>query len=246
MKTHRTIWLAGLVACLSPETSAQGGGAGSAQSLAASELARTVVRRSDGGTDTLVLLREPAVRRVAPPRPTPPTPTAEERATAERRAGKSYDVALVTADVYLGARALTVLGWEEDGIVHRALSNVDFRLLAPVTEFEAETSVHLWLPIVTAVEDEPFDQEVALAARQLAAGTSDYLLLDASARRSAPPRLLALLDHLHAYAEVHAVQLRSEMARRDAEQRAADERRNRPAPPRHRTIRYWLEREAKR
>lgn len=207
------------------------------------ELTRTATLRA-GQLTTYVLIRPPRLPK-AIPRPSPPAPTAEGLAWSERRSTKSYETVMLSADVYLGAQPLTLLRWREDDITHRAVSNLDFRLLASVAEVETNTAVFFWMPVVTAVEGEPGEKSARTAAQQLQYGSVDYALLDDTAL-AAPPRLLDLLDYLHAYAQLNGDKLARDLMRREAEELAAEEKRRRPPLRRDRTITYWLERGAKR
>lgn len=152
---------------------------------------------------------------------------------------------MLTAEVHLGAQPLTILRWQEEDITHRAVSNLDFRLLDSVAEVETESAVFFWMPIVTAVEGVLWDKSVGNAAQRLQAGAADYALLEDIAQ-VVPPRLLDLLDHLHAYAQLNGDKLARDLMRREAEELAAEEKRQQPPLRPDRTITYWLEQGTKR
>lgn len=208
------------------------------------ELSRQVEHRADH-TVTFVRVRPPQLPKAPPPAPQP-EPSAEEHATVVRRAGKPCETLVITANVHLGQRTLTELCWSDDsGATHRALSNVDFRLLTQLTDVETKDAVYLWFPFVCAVEGELAESVSATDTKRLNAEHADYVFLGSPQEQKAAAKGLDLLDHLHAYAQLHESRLRRDFAQREADEKAAEAKRQR-TPPASPTIYYWLETGAKR
>lgn len=207
------------------------------------EIARKVVIQGDH-TVTFVRVK-PLTLPKAPPPPAPPEPTAEEKATAERRANKSYESITLTANVYLGARTVTELSWTEDNVTYRALSNVDFRLLTQLPDVETSDSVYLWFPFVYVADGDPPANISADDVAKLDTNTADYVLLGSSPESKVVPKALALLDYLHAYAQLNETKLRSDLTQREADEQAAEEK-LKNTPPSNPVITFWVETGAKR
>jgi len=207
------------------------------------ELARKAVVHSDH-TVTFVRVK-PMTLPKAPLLPAPPELTAEQKATAERRANKSYESITVTANVYVGTRTVTELSWQEDGVTCRALSSVDFRLLTQLTDVETKDTVYLWLPFVSASDGETPTDLAAGDVKHLSPDHADYVLLGPNTGTKATPKGLDLLDYLHAYAQLNDAKLRSDLAKREADELAAEEKRKNTPPPSP-VITFWLETGAKR
>lgn len=208
------------------------------------ELARTVETHSDH-TVTWVRVRPPKLPKAPPPAPQP-APTAAEMAAAARRGQKSYETMAVRACVYLGKRTVTELTWQDEtGAIQRALSNVDFRLLAQLADVETSHAVYLWFPVVSAAEGEPPPGVSADDLRKLNPKRADYVFLGSPREQPATTGGLDLLDTLHAYVELNEARLRRDLAKREADAIAAEEKRKRTPPPSP-TIHYWLERGGER
>lgn len=211
------------------------------------ELARTVIDRGDSVV-TFVRLTPPiaAPRREPPPAPPPRFLTAAELAVAERRAAKEYRVASFQAQVHLGKSLSTLLYWKDaSGVTYRALSNVDFRLLASLSEMETDKFVFLWMPVVT-VFDPALDGSGSVdlelvAANQLGLDPvkPDYAFVANSPKPVADDPMLAALDQAHALVAVDRKRLEAELRAVELAAARAAEEALRPKPTRMVTINYW-------
>lgn len=207
-------------------------------------LARKVENHGDH-TVTFVRVKSVTLPK-APPLPVSPAPTVEEQATAARRANKSYESISITANVYLGARSVTELSWtDDDGHKYRAVSNIDFRLVTQLADVETEHSVYLWFPFVFPADGEAPAGDVAEIAAKLDPRRADYIFLGSVDEQKAAVKATELLDYLHAYAQLNDIKLRADLAKREADDQAAEEKRKKATPPSP-VITFWLETEAKR
>ncbi|MBI2512514.1 MAG: hypothetical protein HYV96_11075 [Opitutae bacterium] len=206
-------------------------------------LARKVEKHGDH-TVTLVRVKPPILPKTPAPAPQP-EPTAEEQAIAVRRAGKSYESIALTADVYVGTHTVTELSWMEEGVTYRALSNVDFRLLTQLADVETKDSVYLWFPFVCAAEGEMPDGIGTDDLKKLNPNHADYVFLGSAKEQKSAAKGLDLLDYMHAYAQLNREKLKGDLAKREADELAAEEKRKNSPPPSP-VITFWLETGAKR
>jgi len=206
-------------------------------------LARKVENRGDH-TITFVRVKPTTLPKALAPAPQP-EPTVEEQAVAARRANKSYETITITADVYVGTRTVTELSWTEGAVTYRALSNVDFRLLTQLTDIETRDTVYPWFLFVSAAEGEMPERLREDDLRKLNPTDADYILLGAVKEQNAVVKGLDLLDYVHAYAQLNEAELKSDVAKREADELAAEEKRQK-TPPVSPVITFWLETGAKR
>ncbi|MEY4488481.1 MAG: hypothetical protein RIQ79_989, partial [Verrucomicrobiota bacterium] len=112
-------------------------------------LARTPVVEG-GRIVTYVRIRPPAL----PPKPAPAapppatTPTAAEVAENARLEAMQYASFDVSVTVHLRPPIVSEIRWRTADREWVAWSNVDFRLLASVTQWESPTTVYGWFPMI--------------------------------------------------------------------------------------------------
>jgi hypothetical protein len=208
------------------------------------EVARKVVSAGDHKI-TYVRIRPPSLPQLPPP-PEPRPPTAEEQAAAERIAAKPCATLNVSATVYLGgAQPVTELRWHDDtgALFFRAWSNVDFRHLTQLLQFETATTVYAWFPMVdeVALSDWPADQASPIPADlQFEPGVAEYYIESGVASLASEETTLAGLDYLHAFSQLHAAALKADYEHREADC-AAREKELREHPPKtpDTVIQFW-------
>jgi len=208
------------------------------------ELARRVVA-ADTHKITYIRIRPPSLPLLPPP-PTPRPLTTEEQSTLARLAEKSYVTLNITATVYLGGICpVTKLRWRDANgeLSFVAWSNVDFRHLTQIHQFETENTVYAWFPFVDEIvlAEWPSDQPQPIPADlQFAPGFCEYYLNAETAGLKSEETILAGLDYLHAYAQLNATQLKADFELRLAEA-AAREKRLREHPPKtpDTVIHFW-------
>lgn len=208
------------------------------------EVARKVVTLKDHKV-TYIRIRPPSLP-LLPPAPEPRLPTAEEQAAAERMAEKAYAELNLRVTVYLGgAQPVSELSWRDETgeRTFRAWSNVDFRYLAQLWQFETATTVYSWFPFVDEIglSDFPADQPAPIpAGLQFEPGIAEYYLEAGVADLKSEQTTLAGLDHLHAYAQIHAVELKADYERREAESDAREKHlREHPPKTPDSIIHFW-------
>jgi hypothetical protein len=214
------------------------------QGLSFTELSRKEINVGDH-TITLVRVRPPAVPEAGPP-PTAPSLTAEDQATADRLANKAYALLNVSATVYVGGGApITELRWRDESgaCEYRAYSNANFLYLTQVSQLEAETTVYGWYPLVEVISlsDWPAGQASPLPEGLEFSPTQTEYYLDSRAKEVVSQEtLLAGLDYLHAYYQLHCAELKTAYEKREAEN-AERERQLRENPPKTAdvTLRFW-------
>jgi hypothetical protein len=208
------------------------------------ELSRKQVRQNDQLT-TLVRVRPPVLPK-APPTPlTSKKLSAAEQAESDRLAKKAYVSLDVNATVYQGTPTVTELRWRnEDGDgEYRAWSNVDFRYLSQLHRIETATTVYDWQPApllqTCAPSDFPAGQKPPIPKNlNLSATTPDYVT---DSGVTGQETVLAGLDTLHAYYQLHAAELKAayEKARAASDAEQEQLRLNPPKKP-DTTLRFWV------
>ena len=194
----------------------------------------------------------PPARRLAPvPEPKPLSPA--ERAAAEARAKKNFDVLMISATVY--DRRVTELRWYVGNHEYRAWSNIDFNYIAGHGEIETEDTVYL---LIMGIGND--SAEAVEAANQNAAAfgsswrkelppserfsdkRSEYLLADAE-KETPPPKALAPMDALHTYYDANRERLAEESIRHQAERIAHEQwLKEHPPVPKDSVINFWPKR----
>lgn len=185
--------------------------------------------------------------RIAPPEFVPinlPTtavtlPTEVELAREKARQSKTFEFVSLSATVFVeGEKVVSELVWWNGERRLRAVSNVDFRVLADLVEFETASHVFGWFPMTFELSGQPED---ALSAKlpPVEAG-ADFVFLGPPEDAAANEVTLGALDALHAYYELNERALAEAFQKRRAAENAAEERRLRePVPVAPDTIMYF-------
>jgi hypothetical protein len=209
-----------------------------------SEISRRVINLGDH-TMTLIRVRPPVLPK-APPPPAAPAPTADQIATEERMAKKSFASLNLTATVYLGKQTVTELRWRDETgeKEYQAWSNVDFRYLTQLSSFETPTTVYQWFPFVDAymLSDFPAGQKPPIPkGLKLSSKGVDYVASLNTKDLVAQESTLTGLDYLHAFYELHYAELKASYEKTEAENAAREEqlRLNPPKTP-DTTLRFWI------
>lgn len=198
------------------------------------EVTRKVVTLTDHKI-TYVRIRPPNLP-LLPPAPAPRPLTPEEQAASDLRADKANAMLNLTVTVYLGGpQPVSELRWHDEAgeLSFRAWSNVDFRYLTQLSQFETATTVYFWFPFVDEVPlaNFPANQPSPIpAGLQFEPGVAEYYLEAGIADLKSEEATLAGLDYLHAYFQLHAAELKADYERREAES-AAREKQLREHPP---------------
>jgi hypothetical protein len=210
-----------------------------------SEISRREVTVGDHKM-TLIRVRPPALPKAPPPLPAPPAPTAGQIATEERMAKKSFASLNLTATVYLGKQTITELRWRDETgeKEYQAWSNIDFRYLTQLTDFENPTTVYQWFPFVAAytLADFPAGQKPPIPiGLKLGTKGADYVVNLAAKDLDSQETTLAGLDYLHAYYQLNHAKLKAAYEKRQAENDARERELmlNPPKTP-DTTIRFWV------
>jgi hypothetical protein len=204
-------------------------------------LSRSTVTEGER-TITYVRIRPPAL----PPRPVPApvpsaAPSAADLAEWARLEAKPRITLAVSATVHLRPPVVTELRWRSGGREWVAWSNVDFRLLSQLTDWETETAVYNWFPFLFEIgpnhEQRPADLGLAPASEQTPA---EYVVEGTAAEVAAAEADLAPLDYLHAYHDVNRAELiAAQAAREAAAAEAARQAALAPTKPKDQTIYFW-------
>ena len=168
---------------------------------------------------TMMRIRSPRLQSLVP---TPQVlPSADERAAEARRATKAASFASFSATVYSGP--VTELCWQEGERTFRAYSNIDFRILAGLSEIETASAVLSWFCIPIGGGDDGLP--AALRKRlKLSSKNAEYVVDATEAEMEASPDAFVVLDAIHAYFDAHRRELIAANAKRAAanEARAAE------------------------
>lgn len=204
-------------------------------------LSRSTVNEGER-TITYVRIRPPAL----PPRPAPApvpsvAPSAAELAEWARQEAKPRIMLGVSATVHLRPPVVTELRWRSAGREWVAWSNVDFRLLSQLTDWETETAFYFWFPFLSEVgpedDERPADLGLAPASEQTPA---EYVVEGTAAEVAAAEADLAPLDYLHAYHDVNRADLLVAQAAREAAAAEAERKAALALPkPKEQTIYFW-------
>lgn len=204
-------------------------------------LSRSTVAEGER-TITYVRIRPPAL----PPRPAPvpvpsAKPTAADLAEWARLEAKPRLMLGVSATVHLRPPVVTELRWRSASREWVAWSNVDFRLLSQLTDFETEAAFYNWFPFMSEVgpedDERPADLGLAPASAQTPA---EYVVEGTAAEVAAAEPDLAPLDYLHAYHDVNRSELLAAQAARAAAAAEAARQSALAAPkPKDQTIYFW-------
>lgn len=193
-----------------------------------------------------------------PPTPRPSTPVPEatplslaERAAAEARAKKKFEVLMISATVY--DCRVTELRWYFGQREYRAWSNIDFNYLAGQGEIETEDSIY-WL--IMGLGNDTAESVAAANERAAAEGwnwhkelppadrfppnRAEYILAGGSNDPKPPSEALAPLDALHSYYEANRERLADEYVKREAAQLAREKwLKEHPPIPKDTVIHFW-------
>lgn len=201
-------------------------------------VAVTVLSRTpiiDGSrTITFVRIRPPSL-----PTKTPATlgEPGDRNDVAERTESKESLFLELTATVYLQPPVVTKLTWRSTDREWVLWSNIDFRLLTPLHQWESTTTVYSWFPMVFEHLDQADDRPKNL---NLAAGPAEYLIVGNQDDVAAHAADFMPFDFLHAYHDLHRAELIAELARRE---RLNEELQRRAAAakkqPKDETIFFW-------
>ena len=198
-------------------------------------------------------------QRVAPPVPPPARPapvpvpkplSPAERAAAEARAKKNFEVLMISATVY--DRRVTELRWHVGNHECRAWSNIDFNYIAGHGEIETEDTVYLLIMGIgndSAEAVEAANQNAAAfgsswrkelpPAERFSDKRSEYLLADVT-KEPPPTEALAPMDAIHIYYDAHRERLAEEYIRREAARTAREQwLKEHPPLPQNTVINFW-------
>ncbi len=204
-------------------------------------LSRSTVTEGER-TITYVRIRPPAL----PPRPVPaPAPAGEPSAAdlAEwaRLEAKPRITLAISATVHLRPPVVTELRWRSAGREWVAWSNVDFRLLSQLADWETEAAVYNWFAFMSEVgpedDERPAELGLAPASEQTPA---EYVVEGTPAEVAAAEAELTPLDYLHAFHDVNRAELLAAQAAREAAAaEAARQAALAPPKPKDQTIYFW-------
>jgi hypothetical protein len=213
------------------------------------EISRKVVE-TGGHKLTLIRVRPPVLPEPAPrPEMEPPRePTQEELAEMLAAEKKRYVTLGVSVTVYLreGEPPISELRWRdaERETEYKAWSNADFRYLTQLNHLETDEVVYFWFPFVDSwnlaeLPDDhknPIPTEVSFTP----GGPTEYLLDSRATDTETEKDVLAGLDYLHAYYQLHFPQLKEihETLWAENAAREKDLRENPPVRP-DTVIHFW-------
>jgi hypothetical protein len=202
----------------------------------------TVLSRSpvaEGGrVITYTRIRPPAI----PSKPAPPAiqsvgPTAGELADNARLEAKQHATFNVSVTVYLRPPIVSEIRWHTETRKWVVWTNVDFRLLASVWQWENATTVYkslLMMDEIGGVDD------ARPANLGLTPGPAEYVVDATAAELAAAEPEFTALDSLLAYHDLHRTELAAELLRREALNAEAERIAALPKPkPKDETIYFW-------
>ena len=191
-------------------------------------------------------------QRVAPPSPPPARPAAPvppakalspaERAAAETRASKKFEVLMISATVY--DHRMSELRWTVGGHEYRAWNNIDFNHLAALREIETGDSVYYLMMAIgnesaEAVEAANEKRKEMPPAERFSSKRSEYLLAG-SEKETPPPEALAPMDALHTYYDANRERLAEESIQRETERTTREQwEKDHPPSPKDTVINFW-------
>lgn len=231
MQTSRSLTFAALLS-LTPLLQAD-----TIEGVPVTVLSRTPVAEG-GRIITYTRIRPPAIA----PKPVPPAipasePTAADLAESARLEAKQYASFDVSVTVYLRPPIISEIRWHTEDREWVVWTNVDFRLLASVWQWESATTVYGWFPMIFEIGGVDDERPANLG---LTPGPAEYVVEATAAElASAEPEFTAL-DSLLAYHDVHRVELAAELRRREALNAEAERIAAFPKPkPKDETIYFW-------
>jgi hypothetical protein len=198
-----------VVAVLSPATfSFAEGVRAEAVPVSPGEISRVTV--CDGEHQTTFIevvpttpVKQHAAQPILPAPPAPPLPSDAELREELKQAAKSFQSLSLQAIIYPAngiAPLCTVLIWQgESGRKWRAVSNVDFRLLEQIGQFETEDAVYEWFLLVEVAGAGDATRPVV----NLAATPARFRVDASAADLAAAPADFEALNHLHRYVDTH-------------------------------------------
>jgi hypothetical protein len=195
---------------------------------------------------TVIRVRRPNLPLLPTPSAPPPL-TADQQATSDRLAKKSYVSLNLSVIVYLGSPTVTELRWHDDAGTqeYRAWSNADFRYLAQVPFIETEATVYQLQPLMFleayAPTDFPAGQKPPIPDGLGLSTTEAEYVVDSSGKDwPSQETTLTGLDYLHAYYQLHYADLKAscEKAQADSDAREKELREHPPVKP-DTTLRFW-------
>ena len=186
----------------------------------------------------------PALPKAPPPLPAPPAPTADQIATEERMAKKSFASLNLTATVYLGKQTITELRWRDETgeKEYQAWSNIDFRYLTQLPYLETPTTLYSWFPFVyeESLADLPAGVKSPLPkGLNLRAKGADYVVNLTGKDLVSQEITLAGLDYLHAFYQLNYAELKAGYEKRQADASAEENRLARNPPKKADTVTYF-------
>ncbi len=193
-----------------------------------------------GGTVTFVRIRPPALSAMplaAPTSEPAPAPDAAALAEEARLAAKACVDWQPAVIVHLRPPVVSELHFQVAGRPVTVWTNVDFRVLASISQWENASTVFVGFPIVTEIGPE---DDVRPADLNLTPGPAEYVVEATAAELAGHEADLTPLDALLAYHDLHREALVAEQARREALaaelDRQAAEARTKPTAT---TIYFW-------
>lgn len=190
-------------------------------SLAANEPAAPVFAvvaskevKQAGHTITYARVEPPAD---LPRRPVPAPavlPTPAQTIEALRLERKNHVTLNVSATVYLTTPVITELKLKNEDTEYTCYSNVDFRDLSQIRQFEGADTVYLWFPWIF----ESIAEEAGIpAGLTLNASTPQYVVVNSATWATVDKSLIEGLDLIHQYYKENSAKLHKERLAREAE-----------------------------
>lgn len=148
------------------------------------------------------------------------------------REAKTWRSLDVTATVYPTTPVLTELRVRTEEKEYLCISNVDFRDLSQISQFEDEHNVYAWFPIVS--EGDPAEMKKFPAG--LGTSAPDFVVISGTHDKQA----LQGLDVVHAYYRLNKAALVTQRIARERERAAwENELREQPSSKQTITFRFW-------
>jgi hypothetical protein len=201
-------------------------------------ISRQVIEKADGGT---VTYNRVTPAKFAPSRPITPkltTPVSAEQAEILQEAGVKKTSTLMLQGTTF-ADGMTLLEWREEGVTHRAVSNLDFSLLPDMGQFEADDQLYIFMLLIQET-DEPAPAWVQSSSVRRGQASSYALVVDPG-NSAANASVLDGLDALHSYFDANKSEIIDAHLTRGAENRRREEAfKANPPRPESPTINYWI------
>jgi hypothetical protein len=201
-------------------------------------ISRQVIEKADGGA---VTYNRVTPANFAPARPITQkltTPVSAEQAEILQEAEVKKTSTLMLQGTTFG-NGTTLLEWREEGVTHRAVSNLDFSLLPDMGQFEADDQLYIFMLLFQETE-EPAPAWVQSSNLRRGQASSYVLVVDPG-NKAAKAGVLDGLDALHSYLDANKSEITDAHMMREAESRRREEAfKADPPQPESPTINYWI------